>query len=144
MAFLNDGSFFEQFQRLQQTSEIPSAAEERTQIEEAIPPTIEKGQAFAAAASFSTEQPGYFFGTGESGTGYYLDSRTAAKVQQLRKGGSGMLKAKPIVPGLKVLGGISKKSKASGEASPAYLTEMERYRKQACTTDAGSGRPLVK
>jgi len=64
MAFLNDGSFFEQFQRLQQTSEIPSAAEERTQIEEAIPPTIEKGQAFAAAASFSTEQPGYFFGTG--------------------------------------------------------------------------------
>ena len=70
MAFKNDGSFFEQFQRMQEqqaveSSAVPEASQPGLQAEaQAEPPVIEDGQPFAAAATFSTEQPGYFFGTG--------------------------------------------------------------------------------
>jgi hypothetical protein len=70
MAFTNDGSFFEQFQRMQQQqqqaseSSPPAEAVASTSAEKPSPPIIERGQQFAAAATFSTEQPGYFFGTG--------------------------------------------------------------------------------
>ena len=65
MAFRNDGSFFEQFQRMQERQAVESSAVPEVQAEaQAEPPVIEDGQPYAAAATFTTEQPGYFFGTG--------------------------------------------------------------------------------
>lgn len=64
MAFTNDGSFFEQFQRMQQRTPQAPEAEVSTSEEQPSPLAIDKGQAFAAAARFSTAQPGYYFGTG--------------------------------------------------------------------------------
>lgn len=48
--------------------------------------------------------------SGAKGSGYYLD-QPPKRLQVLQKKGL-LLKSKPIVPGLKVNGGVSKKSKA--------------------------------
>jgi hypothetical protein len=65
MAFTNDGSFYDQFQRMQQQQQLSPEPGEVHAKEQAGPPVFEKGQPFAAAARFSTPQPGYYFGTGD-------------------------------------------------------------------------------
>ena len=79
LGFANDGSFFEQYQKLQQQQE-----QQRQQLKEAVVAAAQRedtapqpeqqqheaasvsvnGEDFVAAPTFSRAFPGYFFGTG--------------------------------------------------------------------------------
>ena len=62
--------------------------------------------------------------TGDNGTGYYLDTPLSRPPEPEKPQKKGVLpKSKPIVPGLKVAGGVAKRSK-DGESGIAELKPL--------------------
>eukprot|EP00192_Tetraselmis_astigmatica_P014766 CAMPEP_0117662134 /NCGR_PEP_ID=MMETSP0804-20121206/7897_1 /TAXON_ID=1074897 /ORGANISM="Tetraselmis astigmatica, Strain CCMP880" /LENGTH=169 /DNA_ID=CAMNT_0005469025 /DNA_START=656 /DNA_END=1165 /DNA_ORIENTATION=+ len=148
LPFANDGSFMEQFLKMQQ--------QQQEKCSSSTAPVRDSN--FIASSSFTGAKEGFVFKSGTKGVGYYKDApkpldsnQSASAKKQAAK--PVILKSKPIIAVQKRSGSgvdlsANKKKKTEeqeeSDSKSFYQKEMERYRSKTCGSDTAHERPLVK
>eukprot|EP00873_Tetraselmis_striata_P046072 jgi/Tetstr1/466336/TSEL_010866.t1 len=163
LPFANDGSFMEQFLKMQaaqaqQEDKRQGAAHSDTLAGPAPQGEQDTALPFIPSRTFSAPKPGYVFKTGSQGTGYYKDEVPTAGAETVAEppiaaakvpGKAVILKSKPIInvqrrPSSSAEPAAKKKKSDEDDSKPHYLKEMDRYRSTKCGSDTNHERPLVK